>query len=53
MNIAIIGAGNVGGTLGKSWSKAGHKIKFGLRDTTKPEVVALLKEAGANASACT
>jgi predicted dinucleotide-binding enzyme len=31
MNIAIIGAGNVGGALGKGWAKAGHKIFFGVR----------------------
>ena len=51
MNIGIIGSGNVGTALGKSWAKAGHKIKFGVRDSNKPEVVALLKEIGANASA--
>ena len=50
MNIAIIGAGNVGGALGKSWAKAGHKIKFGLRDTAKPEVTSLLRDIGAGAS---
>ncbi len=32
MNIAIIGAGNVGGALGRSWAKAGHSIFFGVRD---------------------
>jgi len=51
MNIGIIGSGNVGSTLGKAWARAGHKIKFGVRDSNKPEVVALLKEIGANASA--
>ncbi len=51
MNIAIIGAGNVGGALGQGWAKAGHKIKFGIRDTAKPEVVALLKSIGPNAGA--
>jgi predicted dinucleotide-binding enzyme len=50
MNLAIIGAGNVGGALGKGWAKAGHKIKFGLRDTAKPEVTSLLREIGASAS---
>ena len=31
MNIAIIGAGNVGGTLGTRWAKNGHKVTFGVR----------------------
>jgi predicted dinucleotide-binding enzyme len=51
MNIGIIGAGNVGGALGGGWAKAGHKIKFGVRDATKLEVVALVRSVGANASA--
>ena len=33
MNIAIIGTGNIGGALGRSWAKAGHKIHLGVRDT--------------------
>src|SRR6266480_3292814 len=51
MNIGIIGAGNVGGALGKRWTATGHKVKFGVRDANKPEVVALLGTCGANASA--
>lgn len=31
MNIAIIGAGNIGGTLGKKWAAAGHQVSFGVR----------------------
>ena len=34
MNIAIIGAGNVGGTLGKRFAEQGHQITFG---TAHPE----------------
>jgi predicted dinucleotide-binding enzyme len=33
MNIAIIGTGNIGSTLGKTWANAGHKIFLGVRDT--------------------
>lgn len=33
MNIAIIGTGNVGAALATQWSKAGHHIYLGLRDT--------------------
>jgi len=29
-NIAVLGAGNVGGALARIWSKAGHKVVFGL-----------------------
>lgn len=33
MKIAIIGTGNVGGALATQWSKAGHQIYLGVRDT--------------------
>jgi 8-hydroxy-5-deazaflavin:NADPH oxidoreductase len=32
MNIGIIGAGNVGGALGRLWAERGHEVCFGLRD---------------------
>jgi 8-hydroxy-5-deazaflavin:NADPH oxidoreductase len=32
MNIAIIGAGNVGRALGTGWRKAGHEVTLGVRD---------------------
>ena len=51
MNIGIIGAGNVGGTLGKGWAAVGHKIKFGVRTPADEKVTALLKSCGAGASA--
>jgi 8-hydroxy-5-deazaflavin:NADPH oxidoreductase len=31
MRIAVIGAGNVGGTLGRRWAEGGHDITFGVR----------------------
>lgn len=34
MNIAIIGTGNVGGALATKWSKAGHNIFLGVKDTS-------------------
>ena len=34
MRIAIVGAGNVGGTLGRKWAAKGHEIRIGSR---KPE----------------
>jgi len=30
--IAVIGAGNIGGTLGEAWTRAGHEVTFGVRD---------------------
>lgn len=32
MKIAVIGAGNIGHTLGQKWSKAGYTIYYGVRD---------------------
>ncbi len=32
MDIAIIGTGNVGGTLAKKWAMAGYNISLGVRD---------------------
>lgn len=49
MNIGIIGAGNVGGALGKSWAKAGHQIKFGVRNPDDPKHRGLLDACGSKA----
>ena len=50
--IAIIGAGNVGGSLGGAWAKkAGHEILFGVRDTKAEKVQALLRATGPKARA--
>ena len=32
MKIAILGAGNIGGTLGQKWAAAGREVVFGVRD---------------------
>ncbi len=32
MRIAILGAGNVGGALGKAWARKDHAIRYGVRD---------------------
>jgi 8-hydroxy-5-deazaflavin:NADPH oxidoreductase len=32
MRIAVIGAGNIGRTLGGAWMRAGHQVSFGVRD---------------------
>lgn len=52
MKIAVLGTGNVGGTLGKRWAAAGHAVCFGSRDPSSEKVKKLLSEAP-NATACT
>jgi predicted dinucleotide-binding enzyme len=49
MNIGIIGAGNVGGTLGSRWAQKGHQVLFGVNDPKDNKVKALLLSAGSNA----
>jgi NADPH-dependent F420 reductase len=51
MKLAVIGAGNVGGTLGKRWAKAGHEVTYGTRDPADAKVVALVRDSGPNARA--
>ena len=51
MKIGIVGSGNVGGTLGTRWAKAGHQVVFGSRDPSGEEMRRLVHEAGPNASA--
>jgi len=53
MKIGILGAGSVGGTLGKGWAKAGHQVLFGVRDPAAAKVQTLLDEAGKRACADT
>jgi predicted dinucleotide-binding enzyme len=38
MQLALIGEGNVGGTLGRRWAKAGHAVTFGVRNPSDPKV---------------
>lgn len=49
MNIAIIGTGNVGGALAKSWAKQGHSIRLGVRDLAQFKGKELLEHAGIQA----
>lgn len=44
MNIAIIGAGNVGGALAKTFQKAGHKIFIGSRESLSDKTKKLVEE---------
>jgi predicted dinucleotide-binding enzyme len=36
MKIAVIGAGNIGGTLGGKWAAAGHEVVYGVRSPGNP-----------------
>lgn len=53
MKIAIIGAGKVGGALGKAWAKAGHTIIFGVRDPAAGKTRPPLAEIGGAATSKT
>lgn len=47
MRIAVLGAGNVGGTLGRAWLDAGHEVTFGVRDAGSAKERTLESETGA------
>jgi len=47
VRIAVIGAGNVGGTLGGAWSRRGHSVMFGVRDTESARARDRAEQAGA------
>jgi 8-hydroxy-5-deazaflavin:NADPH oxidoreductase len=49
MNLGIIGAGNIGGTLGRLWVRAGHRVYFGVRQPKGLQ--SLLAELGPSAQA--
>jgi predicted dinucleotide-binding enzyme len=51
MKISIIGAGNIGGSLGKVWSEKGHDIVFGVRDPASDKTLKALEETGTTANA--
>jgi predicted dinucleotide-binding enzyme len=46
MRIAVIGAGNIGATLARKWSAAGHAVVFGVRDPSAEKPRALASELG-------
>jgi 8-hydroxy-5-deazaflavin:NADPH oxidoreductase len=51
MKIGIIGAGNVGGTLGKRWTAKGHSVAFASTDPSSEKMQKLLSAAGKGATA--
>jgi 8-hydroxy-5-deazaflavin:NADPH oxidoreductase len=42
MKIAVIGAGSVGGTLGRCWAELGHTVCFGIRNVEDVDAKALV-----------
>lgn len=53
MKISILGAGNVGGSLGKNWVNKGHEVFFGVRNPNDEKTQNLIKDIGNNARAGT
>ncbi len=49
MDIAIIGAGNVGAALAKGWAKKGHNLYIGVRHPDDAKYAALKSQLGAQA----
>ena len=43
MKIGVIGAGNIGGTIGAKWAARNHEVFFGVRD---PKKASLLEKIG-------
>jgi 8-hydroxy-5-deazaflavin:NADPH oxidoreductase len=46
LTIAVLGAGNIGGTLGRKWVAAGHKVAFGVSDSNGSRAQSLRAELG-------
>ena len=53
MRIGIIGAGNVGGTLGRAWAQKRHEVMFGVRQPKAPKTRTLLEQTGGGTTAGT
>jgi predicted dinucleotide-binding enzyme len=50
LRIAVLGAGNVGRTLGKKWTVAGHSVTFGVSDPNGQKAQAVSAELGTTVS---
>jgi hypothetical protein len=49
--IAIIGSGNVGGTLGRRWAQSGHTVLFSSRHPESGQIKKLVADSGPTAGA--
>jgi predicted dinucleotide-binding enzyme len=50
VKIAVLGAGNIGGALGRKWVAAGHQVTFGVNDPNGEHAQKLRGELGNQAS---
>jgi predicted dinucleotide-binding enzyme len=50
IHIAVLGAGNIGGTLGRKWVAAGHPVAFGVMEPGSPRAQALRADVGQTAT---
>jgi predicted dinucleotide-binding enzyme len=53
MRIGILGAGNVGGTLGRGWARLGHEVYFGVPNPGAAKTRELVRDIGPSARAGT
>lgn len=53
LDIAVIGAGNIGTTLARRWAEAGHRIVLGARDPRSEKAVAFVDAVGGAARTTT
>ena len=51
MDIGIVGSGNVGGTLGTRWARAGHNVIFSSRNPDSEGMKLLVTQAGSHSRA--
>jgi predicted dinucleotide-binding enzyme len=50
MNIVVLGCGNIGGTIGGRWARAGHTVTFGVRHPEDEKTMALVAGFGRRAT---
>jgi predicted dinucleotide-binding enzyme len=53
VDVAVVGSGNIGGTLARRWADAGHRITLGARDPSSPKVHDTQRALGADARVAT
>ena len=46
IKIVVLGAGNIGGTLGRKWVEAGHQVVFGVNNPSGEKANKLRRELG-------
>ncbi|MEO8970984.1 MAG: NAD(P)-binding domain-containing protein, partial [Ktedonobacteraceae bacterium] len=53
IHIAILGAGNIGGTLGRKWVAVGHRVVFGVNNPQGEKARKLRSDLGDRATITT